>query len=79
MTRLTSGSAIDTTPSYAPDGSRIVFNSTAAVAAALCDERRRRDAKRISFGAGKYGTPIWLPRGDLIAFTKIEGGTFAYR
>jgi TolB protein len=32
--------------------------------------------KRISFGNGKYGTPVWSPRGDLIAFTKIEGGTF---
>ena len=34
------------------------------------------DARRISFGAGKYGTPVWSPRGDLIAFTKIEGGSF---
>ena len=34
------------------------------------------DAKRISFGSGKYGTPVWSPRGDLIAFTKIEGGSF---
>ena len=28
--------------------------------------------QRISFGSGKYGTPVWSPRGDLIAFTKIE-------
>ena len=33
-------------------------------------------AQRISFGSGKYATPVWSPRGDLIAFTKIEGGTF---
>jgi TolB protein len=31
---------------------------------------------RISFGAGKNGTPVWSPRGDLIAFTKMAGGTF---
>ncbi|HEY1258254.1 MAG TPA: Tol-Pal system protein TolB, partial [Stellaceae bacterium] len=31
---------------------------------------------RISFGSGKYGTPVWSPRGDMIAFTKI-GGSFS--
>ena len=31
---------------------------------------------RISFGDGRYGTPVWSPRGDLIAFTKMKGGTF---
>ena len=34
------------------------------------------DIHRISFGDGKYGTPVWSPRGDLIAFTKIDGGQF---
>ena len=24
------------------------------------------DVKRISFGKGIYGTPVWSPRGDLI-------------
>ena len=33
-------------------------------------------AKRISFGKGRYATPVWSPRGDLIAFTKIIGGKF---
>src|ERR1700733_10359682 len=32
--------------------------------------------QRISFGDGKYGTPVWSPRGDLIAFTKLHGGQF---
>src|SRR3546814_16765738 len=31
--------------------------------------------RRISFGGGRYATPVWSPRGDLIAFTKL-GGTF---
>jgi len=33
--------------------------------------------RRISFGRGRYATPVWSPRGDLIAFTRIGGGTFA--
>jgi TolB protein len=34
------------------------------------------DARRISFGKGRYGTPVWSPRGDLIAFTKSHKGRF---
>ena len=30
-------------------------------------------AKRISFGSGRYATPVWSPRGDLIAFTRLSG------
>jgi TolB protein len=33
--------------------------------------------KRISFGDGAYSTPVWSPRGDLIAFTKLGRGSFA--
>jgi len=32
--------------------------------------------QRISFGQGRYGTPVWSPRGDLIAFTRINEGKF---
>ena len=32
--------------------------------------------KRISREAGSYYTPVWSPRGDMIAFTKQEGGQF---
>ncbi|HEV2080509.1 MAG TPA: Tol-Pal system protein TolB, partial [Allosphingosinicella sp.] len=27
--------------------------------------------RRISFGDGRYGTPVWSPKGDLIAFTRM--------
>ena len=32
--------------------------------------------KRISREAGSYYTPVWSPRGDMIAFTKQQGGQF---
>jgi hypothetical protein len=31
---------------------------------------------RISYGKGRYATPVWSPRGDLIAFTKQMSGSF---
>jgi TolB protein len=34
------------------------------------------EPRRISFGNGRYSTPVWSPRGDLIAFTKQAGGQF---
>ena len=34
-------------------------------------------ARRISFGEGRYSTPVWSPRGDYIAFTRQKGGTFS--
>ncbi len=34
-------------------------------------------ARRISFGNGRYATPVWSPRGDLIAFTRFGRGGFA--
>jgi TolB protein len=34
-------------------------------------------ATRISFGEGRYGSPAWSPRGDLIAFMVIKGGMFS--
>ena len=48
------------------------------LAADLCHElRAAQGAKRISFGEGRYSTPVWSPRGDIIAFTKLGRGNFA--
>jgi TolB protein len=33
-------------------------------------------SRRLSYGEGRYATPVWSPRGDLIAFTKQAGGNF---
>jgi TolB protein len=34
------------------------------------------NAHRITFGQGRYGNPVWSPRGDLIAFTRLYSGQF---
>ncbi len=68
---------INTSPSYSPDGSRIVFNSDRGGSQQLyVMSASGGNAERISFGDGRYGTPVWSPRGDWIAFTKMKGGMF---
>ena len=59
--QLTSGTSINTSPSYSPDGKQIVFNSD-----------RGGNQQLYVMDA----TPVWSPRGDYIAFTKMAGGQF---
>ncbi len=77
-TRLTSSNAIDTSPSYSPDGSQIVFTSDRGGRTQIYGMNADgSNQRRVSFGDGTYSTPVWSPRGDLIAFTKQSGGRFS--
>jgi TolB protein len=72
--RLTTSPGIDTGGSYSPDGRRIVFESDRSGGQQLyVMNADGSDQQRISFGGGRYATPVWSPRGDLIAFTRLSG------
>ena len=77
IVQLTNNPAIDTSPSYAPDGSRITFNSDRGGSQQIyVMDADGSKVHRVSFGDGRYATPVWSPRGDLIAFTKMRRGRF---
>ena len=73
----TESTAIDTGPCYAPDGRQIVFESDREGTQQLyLVNSDGSNVRRLSYGEGRYSTPVWSPRGDYIAFTKQLSGRF---
>jgi TolB protein len=77
LKRLTFQRETDTSPSYSPDDSKIVFSSDrGGVSALYTMNSDGSGVKRLTFGEGRYYSPAWSPRGDLIAFIKQYQGKF---
>lgn len=78
LRQMTDVTAINTAPSYSPDGAEIAFESDRGGAQQIYRmSASGGGAERISFGKGRYSTPVWSPDGKWIAFTKNAGGKFA--
>ncbi|NBV54497.1 MAG: Tol-Pal system protein TolB, partial [Proteobacteria bacterium] len=77
LKRLTYHRGIDTSPSYSPEGDKIVFNSDRGGQPALYTMNTDgSNVTRLTYGDGRYYAPAWSPRGDLIAFVKELRGVF---
>ena len=86
--RLTNDAAIDTSPSFSPDGKMMVFVSDRGLGPQLyimredgaqmnCPKGGRDTTCRITFDSGRFTDPVWSPRGDWIAFSRQGDGKFS--
>ena len=69
--RLTRDPAIDVSPAWSPDGTKIAFTSDRAGTPQLyvMSAADGSGVKRLTFQGNYNQTPVWSPRGDMIAFT----------
>jgi TolB protein len=77
--RLTDGGgSINVSPCFSPDGTQVVFNSDRGGDQQLyVMAADGSGVKRISYGQGRYAIPVWSPRGDVIAFVRLNPDTFS--
>lgn len=79
--QLTKVPALNTSPYYSPDGTKIAFVSDRSGTPQIYimdigGETKGASAIRLTFGQGRYYTPVFSPNGQHLAFTKTYGGTF---
>lgn len=79
--KLTKVPALNTSPYYSPDGSTIVFVSDRSGTPQIysmnsAGEMGGAAAKRLTYGEGRYYTPVFSPNGKYLAFTKTYMGQF---
>jgi TolB protein len=79
LKQLTSGIAINTSPTYSPDGKTIYFHSDRSGSGQIYSmDADGHKLQRISFGEGSYSAPSCSPNGKYIVFTKkIRNQDFA--
>jgi len=72
---LTTGSANNAFPSFAPDGKRLVFRTFDADGYGL--RILNLETKAVTTLTGEYDNfPLWSPRGDLIMFSRLVDGAY---
>ncbi len=75
--RLTNHPAIDTSPSWSPDGSKILFVSDRSGSPQLFVMNADGSGQRRISYQGAYNVhPVWSPKGDRIAYAGMVGGRF---
>ncbi|MDD2840064.1 MAG: hypothetical protein PHY80_02955 [Rickettsiales bacterium] len=76
--QLTFDKSISTSPSWSPDGEKIVFVSDkTGVRKLYIMDKNGDNTELITKGRGVYDKPSWSPDGKLISFVKLEKGEFS--